>query len=126
MIAVQSSPLSGAEAGGNNAHLCPEVLNARPGPRKTIQYKKQPVWAAGVLAYELAGHPNPFEKGTIDQRGYSIDQLPPLNDTYCKHTRYCQPLPQAFGTLVQGMLQPETSDRTPLSDCLFRLQNITC
>ena len=47
--------MSGFGAGGNTAHLAPEVLNAKPGPRKFLDYRKQPVWAAGVLAYELAG-----------------------------------------------------------------------
>ena len=112
---------TGTERGGNNAHLSPEVLNARPGPRKTLNYSKQPVWAAGVLAHELAGHPNPFQKGTIDQRGYSIDQVPPLNSTYCKHANFCKPLPRAFTTLVTSMLQPEARDRPSLSDCLKKV-----
>lgn len=45
----------GFGAGGNTAHLAPEILNAKPGPKKFLDYSKQPVWAAGVLAYELAG-----------------------------------------------------------------------
>ena len=50
------SPLpSGYTIGGNNAHLSPEVLNAKPGPGCFINYTKQPVWTAGVLAHELAG-----------------------------------------------------------------------
>lgn len=46
---------TGYNPGGNNAHLAPEILNAKPGPKRFINYTKQPVWAAGVLAYELAG-----------------------------------------------------------------------
>lgn len=46
---------AGYNPGGNNAHLAPEILNAKPGPKRFIDYSKQPVWAAGVLAYELAG-----------------------------------------------------------------------
>ena len=52
---VSSLPCAGYSTGGNNAHLAPEVLNAKPGPRRFINYTKQPVWAAGVLVYELAG-----------------------------------------------------------------------
>ena len=70
--------------GGNEAHLAPEVLNVRSGPRKVIDYNKQPVWAAGVLAYELAGHFSPFEGGEIDQRSYDVSSLPPLKTTYCQ------------------------------------------
>ena len=70
--------------GGNEAHLAPEVLNVRPGPGKFIDYSKQPVWAAGVLAYELAGHDSPFEGGRIDQRSYETSSLPPLKSTYCQ------------------------------------------
>ena len=47
---------AGFGAGGNTAHLAPEILNAKPGPKKFLDYSKQPVWAAGVLAYELAGN----------------------------------------------------------------------
>jgi len=53
---------TGIDVGGNNAHLAPEILNARSGPRKFINYSKQPVWAAGVLAYEFAGHKSPPEQ----------------------------------------------------------------
>ena len=73
-----------AQRGGNEAHLAPEVLNARSGPRKVIDYSKQPVWAAGVLAYELAGHLSPFEGGRIDPRSYDVSSLPPLKSTYCQ------------------------------------------
>ena len=46
---------TGYSPGGNTAHLAPEILNAKPGPKRYIDYSKQPVWAAGVLLYELAG-----------------------------------------------------------------------
>ena len=46
---------TGYSPGGNNAHLAPEILNAKPGPKRFIDYSKQPVWAAGALMYELAG-----------------------------------------------------------------------
>ena len=72
--------------GGNDAHLAPEILNTRPGPRKVLNYTKQPVWAAGVLAYELAGHESPFSK--VDQRAYDISSISSLSSTYCQ-VQYC-------------------------------------
>ena len=64
-LLARNSSVAGFSAGGNTAHLAPEILNAKPGPKKYLNYSKQPVWAAGVLAYELAGidsvgqyHPN--------------------------------------------------------------------
>ena len=111
-------PYAGYDIGGNRAHLSPEVLNSKPGPRSYISYSRQAVWAAGVLAYEFAGHKNPFESGTIDQRGYHIDNLPPLKFTYCKNTKYCQPLPRDFTMLVRSMLEMEHSDRPDLQTCL--------
>ena len=44
--------------GGNQAHTAPEVLaafRARHGLARRIPYANQPVWAAGVVACELAG-----------------------------------------------------------------------
>ena len=70
--------------GGNDAHFAPEILNTRPGPGRVLNYQKQPVWAAGVLAYELAGHGNPFQNPKIDQRAYDVRSLPPLSSTYCQ------------------------------------------
>lgn len=113
-------PLSGIDLGGNHAHLSPEILNARPGPRKTINYAKQPVWAAGVLGYEFAGHRSPFESGvtTFDQRGYSVDELPPLRYTNCRNSIHCQRLPSDFTSLVKSMLEMAPSDRPSLQSCL--------
>ena len=109
--------VAGADIGGNRAHLCPEILNARPGPKKFISYKKQPVWAAGVLAYELAGHPSPFAAETIDQRGYTVDQLPSLQFTHCKYSKYTQKLPREFTDLVRSMLDIEPTTRPTLANC---------
>ena len=108
-----SFSLAGIDLGGNRAHLSPEILNARPGPRRFVSYVKQPVWAAGVLAYEFAGHRSPFESGvtTIDQRGYDVNELPPLKYTYCRNSMHCQPLPSEFAALVNSMLEMKPNDR---------------
>ena len=61
VVMLQCPPLSSI-----NLFSCSKFLwlmlyhTAKPGPRKIVFYVKQPVWAAGVLAYELAGHPSPF------------------------------------------------------------------
>jgi serine/threonine protein kinase len=107
-----------ADRGGNEAHLAPEILNSRPGPRGRLDYSKQPVWAAGVLAYELSGHDSPFKSGTIDQRGYGVDLLPPLETTYCSDSTHCQKLPAEFTKLVSSMLHPEPDIRPTLRECL--------
>ena len=115
----------GADIGGNHAHLAPEILNCRPGARSRLNYSKQPVWATGVLAYELAGHQSPFKAGVIDQRGYGVDQLPPLKATYCANSSHCQTLPAGLTDLVQSMLQPEPGDRPTLQHCLDVLNNLS-
>lgn len=115
---------AGADIGGNRAHLSPEILEVRPGARKFVCYIKQPVWAAGVLAYELAGHPSPFASGTIDQRGYTIDQVPPLKATYCKNSRYAQSLPREFTELVRGMLDIEPRSRPTLATCYRTISSL--
>ena len=107
--------ITGMLSGGNPAHLAPEVLNARPGPRKYISYLKQPVWAAGVLAYELSGHPSPFE--SIDQQGYSTNSLPPLKKT--EGARGSQDtIPPALTNLVQSMLDFKPENRPTLVNAL--------
>ena len=63
--------------------MAPEILNTKARPGKVLDYSKQPVWAAGVLVYELAGHDSPFKDGRVDQRGYNEDNLPPLATTNC-------------------------------------------
>lgn len=119
-----SYPYAGMDIGGNQAHLAPEILNCRSGPRSTLDYSKQPVWAAGVLAYELAGHQSPFASGTIDQRGYAVDQLPALRTTYCSNSAHYQKLPAELTRLAGSMLQPDPSDRPSLQRCLDTLNNI--
>ena len=118
--------LTGIDVGGNNAHLAPEILNARSGPRKFITYSKQPVWAAGVLAYEFAGHRSPFESDVspINQRGYDTDELPPLRYTYCKNSKYCQALPRDLTALAKSMLEMDPVDRPSLQSCLQSVSRI--
>lgn len=112
----------GTDIGGNRAHLAPEILTCRAGPRSFLDYSKQPVWAAGVLAYELAGHPSPFE--AIDQKGYDVKALPSLKTTHCSNASYRQPLPPQLTALVESMLNPDPEDRVSLQQCLDSLNNI--
>ncbi len=114
----------GYDIGGNRAHLAPELLNCRPGPRNQLDYSKQPVWAAGLLAYELAGHSSPFASGNIDQRGYGVDELPALKSTYCSDRRYGQPLPAELTNLVRRMLKFDAAERPTLQQCLDEINNM--
>ena len=68
-----------------------------------------------MLAYELSGHPSPFSADTIDQCAYSIDQLPPLEHTYCRNSTFSQPLPKEFTGHVRWMLDIEPSSRPSLA-----------
>ena len=108
--------------GGNTAHLSPEVLNTRPG--QLISYLKQPVWAAAVLAYELAGHSSPFEGGNVDQRGYHISEVTALETTMCKKSDKKQSLPPALTKLVCEMLDSDPDRRPTLRACLKRVSEI--
>ena len=77
-----------------------------------------------LLCGTFPGHKNPFQSGTIDQRGYSIHDVPPLKYTYSNHSKFCQPLDSRLGDLVRDMIQTESSDRPSLQDCLKRISAI--
>ncbi|GAB6019793.1 hypothetical protein CHUAL_001338 [Chamberlinius hualienensis] len=71
--------------GGNSALMAPEVACAKPGRFQMIDYSKADLWAAGTLAVEILGYPNPFHHGNktrLDSRTYSMKDLnlPPAND----------------------------------------------
>lgn len=54
---------------------CPEqVARAEPGLLSIIDYRRADLWAAGTLAYELYGAPNPFYD--LDSRTYAESDLP--------------------------------------------------
>lgn len=86
--------VSGLFVGGNHMHLAPEVLNAWDALRRapagttgTISYLRQEVWAAGVLAYELAtGVPPwpdyPHDCGGAGRVAYDTAALEPLSSSY--------------------------------------------
>ncbi|XP_003388321.1 PREDICTED: uncharacterized protein LOC100631577 [Amphimedon queenslandica] len=108
--------------GGNEAHLAPEILNQRTGRGRVLDYTKQPVWAAGVLAYELAGYQNPFS-GSKDQRAYDERTLPRLTDTYSKTGRG-QKFPPEFPNIVTSMLSFEPARRPTLSEALNKITKL--
>lgn len=60
--------------GGNPALMPPEVARAEPGLLSVIDYRRADLWAAGTLAYELYGAPNPFYD--LDSRTYAESDLP--------------------------------------------------
>ena len=110
--------------GGNRAHLAPEILNCKTGPKSFLNYSKQPVWAAGVLAYELAGHPSPFTAAGVDQKGYDVKKLPRLLTTCCSNASYAQKLPLQLTALVESMLNPDPDERPSLNRCLDIINNL--
>lgn len=112
----------GGVRGGNNAHLAPEVLNARPGRGQYISYSKQPVWAAGVLAYELCGHPSPFD-GNTDQTAYTESALPYLKTTAGRNDARAT-LPAGITKLVHSMLAYDPDKRPSLRDVLRRVSDL--
>lgn len=115
---------AGYDIGGNEAHLAPEILNSKSGSKRYLNYSKQPVWAAGVLAHELAGHPNPFQSLEFSQRCYSVNDIPPLRKTYCTQQSFCEALPQGLTNLAQTMLDPDQDQRPTLQRCLNIIENI--
>ena len=72
----------------------------------------------------FSGHPNPFQSGTIDQRGYNIGDVPPLKYTYSVHSKHCQPLDRRLTDLAHDMLQMEPTDRPSLQECVKRVSLI--
>ncbi len=116
--------LPGFDIGGNEAHLAPEILDSRPGGRRYLNYLKQPVWAAGVLAYELAGHKNPFLSLPFSQRSYSLNDLPPLEKTCCHQPHFCQSLPRELTDLVRSMLDKDEDNRPTLQRCFNVVDSI--
>jgi len=112
------------DIGGNEAHLAPEIISSRPGSKRYLHYSKQPTWAAGVLAYELAGHKNPFLELAFSQSSYSIQDVPPLKKTFCRQARYCEELPARLTDLVRTMLDPDPDRRPSLQQCLNTVETL--
>ena len=114
----------GVIKGGNDAHMAPEIRNVRDGSKKYVSYVKQPVWAAGVLAYELSGHKSPFLVDAIDQLAYKETSLPNLSLTYSDNPGSRQRLPNDLGKLVRSMLAYDPAQRPTLSQALQRVQTM--
>lgn len=100
---------------GNEGHQSPEILNARPGPNRFFNYMKFTVWAAGVLAFEMAGCVSPFYNDQVDQRGYSTVELPRLTYTRSRDHLQASKLPPRFTDLVHRMLEYNLEQRVDIS-----------
>nr|CAH7749211.1 unnamed protein product [Callosobruchus chinensis] len=48
------------DKGGNAALMAPEIVNQQPGTFSVLNYSRSDLWAAGAIAYEIFGSPNPF------------------------------------------------------------------
>ena len=111
---------------GNEGHQSPEILNARPGPSKFLHYKTFTVWAAGVLAFELAGCVSPFYNDQVDQRGYSSTELPRLMYTRSRDHLQASKLPPRFTDLVQRMLEYNWEKRMDIRHAHEEMDAIYC
>lgn len=109
---------------GNRGHQSPEILTAKPGPNRTFNYKKYSVWAAGVLAFEMAGCISPFLNGQVDQAGYSAAELPRLTCTRSRDHLEASRLPPRFTDLVHRMLEYNWERRLDISAALDEMQAI--
>jgi len=112
----------GMKLPGNRAHQSPELRS--PKANQTINMSKADVWAAGVLAFEMCGHSNPFD--TIDALGYTENQLPQLMYTRCKGSIQAYPLPSGFTTLVNSLLMFDWKRRPSAKDAFNSAQPLSC
>ena len=77
-------PLTSEEVnrGGNIALTAPEIVTPEPGPNVSLDYSKSDLWAAGAMAYEIYGAPNPFYAykniSNLVSIDYQVSQLPPF------------------------------------------------
>lgn len=85
--------------GGNPALMAPEVAGAEPGLLSIIDYRRADLWAAGTLAYELYGAPNPFYN--LDSRTYAESDLPQPPGS----------MPPVVKALVSDMLRRDPKER---------------
>lgn len=107
---------------GNKPHQSPELRN--PRANQVINYSRVDVWAAGILAFEMCGHTNPFN--TLDALGYTENQLPQLMYTRCKGSLQAYPLPTGFTTLVGSLLTYDWRRRPAAKDAHSSAQALTC
>ena len=86
--------------------MAPEVASAKPGTWKKISYEKSDAWAAGTLAYEMFGKPNPFVRessqsaAALDSRTYKDSELPKYVD-----------IPNRVQTLIHELLRRNPNER---------------
>ena len=82
------------------------------------------MWAAGVLAFEMAGCISPFQTGQVDQEGYSTSELPRLTFTRSRDHMEASRLPPRFTNLVQQMLEYSCDKRLSIRDAFDEMQAI--
>jgi len=107
---------------GNKPHQSPEWRSPRIG--KPINFSRADVWAAGVLAFEMCGHANPFN--TLDALGYTESKLPQLMYTRCRGALQALPLPSGFTSLVNSLLTYDWRRRPSAKDALNSAQPLSC
>lgn len=88
------------DRGGNTALMAPEIINQVAGTFSVLNYTKSDLWAAGTIAYEIFGQPNPFYATTdgsniLKSTNYSESELPTLGTD----------VPAIVRQLVENILQ---------------------
>lgn len=97
--------------GGSKAYLAPEVVLAKPGVGKVIDYSKNDVFAVGMVAHNmLSGLLYPPFVGS-NPKEYSSETYRPLPDMY----------PAEIRSLVWGMLNPDPLQRLTVADALAKV-----
>ena len=115
--------MRGMIAGGNKAHLAPEVMNTchqfklDPSREGYVSYALQASFAAGVLAYEIATgeHPLPdyplayTNDGIVEYRASDLASLPLY-------------YPKSFCSIISDLLHCNPDRRLPLAEALKQLR----
>lgn len=87
------------DRGGNTALMAPEIINQLSGTFSVLNYEKSDLWAAGAIAYEIFGQPNPFyataDVTALKSANYAESALPALGSD----------VPPIVRLLVENILQ---------------------
>lgn len=90
------------DKGGNIQLMAPEIVLKQPSLFAILDYTKSDLWAAGTIAYEIFGYPNPFYNDSsrnaeaLRNLDYDDASLPQLDN---------DEIPYIVKKLIENMLQ---------------------
>ena len=113
----------GMLAGGNRAHIAPEVLSTyhryrqHPSKASILNYALQASFAVGVLVCEIASGEHslpdyPLGYMVDGEIHYTTDDITPLPDFY----------PKSFTSIIQDLLQCDPKKRLSISEALNQIR----